>query len=119
MLGWFSEEMARASRSKRCLASSFSDKREGRIFTATVRSRRVSRARLLSRWFFLFFRWRRRIFLFLRRRSLTLRGLSLRLWRRRWLGFLPRWRRSGFVLRWRRLLRTRLRLDLLLTLRRR
>jgi len=49
-----------------------------------------------------------------------LRGLSLWFWGRRWrwLGFLPRWRRSGFVLR-RRLLRMCLWLNLLLTLRRR
>jgi len=48
-----------------------------------------------------------------------LRGLSLRFWGRRWLGFLSRRRRSGFVLRWRRLLRARLWLNLLLALRRR
>src|SRR6202044_2384982 len=48
MLGWFKEEMARASRSKRCLASGLSDKCVGRILTATVRSRRVSLARYTS-----------------------------------------------------------------------
>ena len=35
-------------RSKRCRASAFSDRCEGRIFTATIRSRRVSRARYTS-----------------------------------------------------------------------
>src|SRR5580700_4717884 len=40
--------MVRASRSKRCLASEFSDRCDGRILTATVRSRRVSRARYTS-----------------------------------------------------------------------
>src|SRR6266851_6720980 len=48
MLGWFSEEIARASRSKRCFASGFSERCDGRILTATVRSRRVSRARYTS-----------------------------------------------------------------------
>src|SRR5580692_11126010 len=48
MLGWFSEEIARASRSKRCLASDLSERCAGRILIATVRSRRVSRARYTS-----------------------------------------------------------------------
>src|ERR1700688_4708067 len=77
------------------------------------------RLTLIGRWLFPFLFRRGWVFLFLWRRSLMLRGLSLRFWRWCGLGFLPRWRRSGFVLRWRRLLRTRLRLDLLLTLRRR
>src|SRR6266568_3635269 len=40
--------MARASRSKRCLASGLEERCEGRILMATVRSRRVSRARYTS-----------------------------------------------------------------------
>src|ERR1700730_13604832 len=48
MLGWFRLEMLRASRSKRCSASGLEDRCEGRILTATVRSRRVSRARYTS-----------------------------------------------------------------------
>src|SRR3984893_8158163 len=48
MLGWFSEEIARASRSKRCFASGLSERCAGRILIATVRSRRVSRARYTS-----------------------------------------------------------------------
>src|SRR5580704_4817457 len=48
MLGWFSDEMARASRSKRCLASGLSERCAGRILMATMRSRRVSQARYTS-----------------------------------------------------------------------
>src|SRR5258706_7308599 len=48
MLGWFSDEIARASRSKRCFASALQDRYSGRILIATVRSRRVSRARYTS-----------------------------------------------------------------------
>src|ERR1700730_11150008 len=40
--------MARASRSKRSLASALSERCVGRILIATVRSRRVSRARYTS-----------------------------------------------------------------------
>src|ERR1700730_4240797 len=48
MLGWFREEIDLASRSKRCFASGLDERCEGRILTATVRSRRVSRARYTS-----------------------------------------------------------------------
>src|SRR5260370_33434317 len=48
MLGWFNEEMVRASRSKRSLASGLSARCGGRILMATLRSRRVSRARYTS-----------------------------------------------------------------------
>src|SRR5580704_3813471 len=48
MLGWFNEEMVRASRSKRSLASALSARCRGRILMATLRSRRVSRARYTS-----------------------------------------------------------------------
>src|SRR5215472_3243223 len=48
MLGWFREEIVRASRSKRSLASALSARCCGRILTATLRSSRVSRARYTS-----------------------------------------------------------------------
>src|ERR1700693_3888692 len=48
MLEWFSDEIARASRSKRCFASGLSDRCCGRTLIATVRSSRVSRARYTS-----------------------------------------------------------------------
>ena len=48
MLGWLSEDIAFASRSKRSLASGFSDMWAGRTLIATVRSRRVSRPRYTS-----------------------------------------------------------------------
>src|SRR5579864_1424350 len=48
MLGWFNEEMVRASRSKRSLASALSARCGGRILMATLRSSRVSRARYTS-----------------------------------------------------------------------
>src|SRR5215831_13962924 len=48
MLGWFSEEIARASRSKRCFASGLSERCAGRTLIATVRSRRVSHPRYTS-----------------------------------------------------------------------
>src|SRR5580704_8706206 len=48
ILGWFSDEIARASRSKRCFASGLEDRCAGRILIATVRSRRVSIARYTS-----------------------------------------------------------------------
>ena len=44
ILACCSEEMARASRSKRCLSSGSAERLERRTFTATVRSRRVSLA---------------------------------------------------------------------------
>src|ERR1700678_3086266 len=48
MLGWFKEDMVRASPWKRCLASGLSVRCLGRILTATVPSRRVSFARYTS-----------------------------------------------------------------------
>src|SRR5262252_5431256 len=48
MLGWFREEIVRASRSKRSLASALSARCCGRILTATLRSSRGSRARYTS-----------------------------------------------------------------------
>src|SRR2546421_4182182 len=48
MLGWLSEEIARASRSKRCFASGLSERCAGKILIATVRSRRVSLAQYTS-----------------------------------------------------------------------
>jgi hypothetical protein len=44
-VGVIEKRMARASRSKRCLASGLEDRWVGKILIATVRSRRVSRAR--------------------------------------------------------------------------
>ena len=43
-LGWFSPEIARASRSNRSIASGFSERCRGRILIATVRFSLVSRA---------------------------------------------------------------------------
>lgn len=48
MWGCWSELMARASLSNRCRCSTEADESCGRILTATVRSRRVSRARYTS-----------------------------------------------------------------------
>src|SRR5258708_40331143 len=48
MLGWLNAEIARASRSRRCFASGLLERCSGRILMATVRSRRVSRARYTS-----------------------------------------------------------------------
>src|SRR5436309_3797637 len=48
MFGWLRAEIARASRSNLSLAVGLSDRWAGRILTATVRSRRVSRARYTS-----------------------------------------------------------------------
>ncbi len=47
-MGWLSEEIARASRSMRCFNSGEEERWEARTLMATVRSRRMSRARYTS-----------------------------------------------------------------------